>query len=165
MKIVVNPTYEHLRKFIESVPDTFEREGRIIYSGRNLIKVMEVDGIEINVKRYGIPALANRIVYSFFRTPKGKRAFEYPQMLLQKGVETPAPIAYIEERKCGLINYDDALLFRSEFQGYRGTNRREYKYRVGAYALCDYQPATDDQRKKYGFMLIPHNISMGRAFS
>ena len=53
MKIVVNPTYEHLRKFIESVPDTFEREGRIIYSGRNLIKVMEVDGIEINVKRYG----------------------------------------------------------------------------------------------------------------
>ena len=26
MKIVVNPTYEHLRKFIESVPDTFERE-------------------------------------------------------------------------------------------------------------------------------------------
>ena len=56
MKIVVNPTYEHLRKFIESVPDTFEREGRIIYSGRNLIKVMEVDGIEINVKRYGIPA-------------------------------------------------------------------------------------------------------------
>ena len=42
MKIVVNPTYEHLRKFIESVPDTFEREGRIIYSGRNLIKVMEV---------------------------------------------------------------------------------------------------------------------------
>ena len=61
MKIVVNPTYEHLRKFIESVPDTFEREGRIIYSGRNLIKVMEVDGIEINVKRYGIPALANRI--------------------------------------------------------------------------------------------------------
>ena len=41
MKIVVNPTYEHLRKFIESVPDTFEREGRIIYSGRNLIKVME----------------------------------------------------------------------------------------------------------------------------
>ena len=57
------------------------------------------------------------------------------------------------------------LLFRSEFQGYRGTNRREYKYRVGAYALCAYQPATDDQRKKYGFMLIPHNISMGRAFS
>ena len=116
MKIVVNPTYEHLRKFIESVPDTFEREGRIIYSGRNLIKVMEVDGIEINVKRYGIPALANRIVYSFFRTPKGKRAFEYPQMLLQKGVETPAPIAYIEERKCGLINYSYFVSMQSPYQ-------------------------------------------------
>lgn len=116
MKIVVNPTYEHLRKFIESVPDTFEREGRIIYSGRNLIKVMEVDGVEINVKRYGIPALANRIVYSFFRTPKGKRAFEYPQMLLQKGVETPVPIAYIEERKCGLINYSYFISMQSPYQ-------------------------------------------------
>lgn len=27
MKIVVNPTYEHLRKFIESVPDTLSGKG------------------------------------------------------------------------------------------------------------------------------------------
>ena len=57
MKIVVIPTYEHLRKFIESVPDTFEREGRIIYSGRNLIKVMEVDGIEIKVLKHRLQLL------------------------------------------------------------------------------------------------------------
>ena len=64
-----------------------------------------------------------------------------------------------EQREVVMMRYFSGL------QGYRGTNRREYKYRVGAYALCAYQPATDDQRKKYGFMLIPHNISMGRAFS
>lgn len=116
MKIIVNPTYEHLREFIESIPATFEREGRIIYSGRNLIKVMEVDGIEINVKRYGIPAFVNRVAYSFFRTPKGGRAFEYPQMLLQKGFETPAPIAYIEERRCGLINYSYFISLQSPYQ-------------------------------------------------
>ena len=43
MKIIVNPAYEHLRKFVESIPDIFESEGRVIYSGRNLIKVMTVD--------------------------------------------------------------------------------------------------------------------------
>ena len=61
MKIIVNPAYEHLRKFVESIPDIFESEGRVIYSGRNLIKVMTVDdGLEINIKRYGVPALLNR---------------------------------------------------------------------------------------------------------
>lgn len=116
MKIVVNPTYEHLRNFIEKIPVIFESEGRVIYSGRNLIKVMSVDGVDINVKRYGIPAFANRVVYSFFRTPKGRRAFEYPQMLLQKGFETPAPIAYIEERQCGLINYSYFVSMQSPYQ-------------------------------------------------
>ncbi|QIU93769.1 lipopolysaccharide kinase InaA family protein [Bacteroides faecium] len=116
MKIVVNPTYEYLRRFIEHIPSSFEKEGRVIYSGRNLIKVMEVDGIEINVKRYGIPAFVNRVVYSFFRVPKGRRAFEYPQMLLQKGFETPVPIAYIEQRRCGLIDYSYFVSMQSPYQ-------------------------------------------------
>lgn len=116
MKIVINPTYEHLRKFIESIPHTFEKKGRVIYSGRNLIKVMDVDGVEINVKRYGTPAFANRVVYSFFRIPKGKRAFEYPQMLLQKGFETPVPIAYVEERKYGLINHSYFVSMQSSYR-------------------------------------------------
>ncbi|WP_303006733.1 lipopolysaccharide kinase InaA family protein [Bacteroides congonensis] len=116
MKIVVNPTYDHLRGFIESIPNSFETEGRIIYSGRNLIKVLEVNGVEINVKRYGIPAFVNRVVYSFFRIPKGRRAFEYPQMLLQKGFETPVPIAYIEQRRCGLIDYSYFVSMQSPYQ-------------------------------------------------
>lgn len=116
MKIVVNPTYEHLRKFIENIPDTFEKEGRVIYSGRNLIKVMEVDGVEINVKRYGVPAFANRVVYSFFRNPKGRRAFEYPRMLLEKGFETPVPIAYVEEKKFGLINHSYFISMQSPYR-------------------------------------------------
>lgn len=116
MKIVINPTYEHLRNFVERLPDIFESEGRVIYSGRNLIKVMEVDGIEVNVKRYGIPAFVNRVVYSFFRVPKGRRAFVYPQMLLQKGFETPIPIAYIEQRRYGLINYSYFVSMQSPYQ-------------------------------------------------
>lgn len=116
MKIIVNPAYEHLRDFVENMPAKFDKEGRIIYSGRNLIKVMEVDGIEINVKRYGIPAFANRVVYSFFRIPKGRRAFVYPQMLLEKGFETPVPIAYVEERRCGLIRHSYFVSMQSPYK-------------------------------------------------
>ena len=39
-KIKINPKYEYLRAFIESIPDIFEKEGREIYNKRNLIKVL-----------------------------------------------------------------------------------------------------------------------------
>lgn len=39
-KIKINPKYEYQRAFLESIPDVFEKEGRVIYTGRNLIKVL-----------------------------------------------------------------------------------------------------------------------------
>lgn len=105
MRIITNPQYEYLQEFIQSLPTIFEQEGKTIYASRNIIKVISVDGLELNVKRYGIPAFFNRIIYSLFRTPKGKRAYTYPQKLLSKGFETPIPVAYIEQRVGGLIGH------------------------------------------------------------
>lgn len=103
--IQINPAYKPLKGFMESIPSRFENEGKTIYASRNIIKVMSANGIEFNVKRYGVPAFMNRVIYSFFRLPKGRRAFVYPQRLLSKGFETPMPVAYIEQRVCGLIRY------------------------------------------------------------
>lgn len=116
MEVSINPKYKYLQDFIESIPSVFESEGREIYSGRNLIKVLQVDGLDINVKRYGIPAWPNRIIYSFFRKPKGKRAFLYPRILLEQGFETPEPIAYIEIRKFGLIGYSYFVSIQSPYR-------------------------------------------------
>ena len=53
-KIKINPKYEHLRNFIESIPDVFEEKGREIYHLRNVIKVLTApDGTIINIKRLG----------------------------------------------------------------------------------------------------------------
>lgn len=103
--IQINPAYIPLQGFIKSIPSRFEKEGKTIYASRNIIKVMSASGMEFNVKRYGIPAFMNRIIYSFFRLPKGKRAFAYPRQLLSKGFETPVPVAYVEQRVCRLIRY------------------------------------------------------------
>ncbi|WP_321425183.1 lipopolysaccharide kinase InaA family protein [uncultured Bacteroides sp.] len=104
MKLILNPAFESLRAFVESVPDIFENEGNTIYKGRNEIKVIRVEDADINVKRYKVPMLFNRFVYTFFRKSKGLRAFTYPQQILEKGFETPNPIAYIEMKKWGLIH-------------------------------------------------------------
>lgn len=108
MKIKINPKYEGMRSFIERIPDVFEREGRTIYTGRNLIKVMQApDGTEWNVKRFHVPSGPNRLIYSLgIRKPKGQRAFEYPMILKNKGIGTPTAIALIEQRNSlGLLGY------------------------------------------------------------
>lgn len=105
MKVTINPKFEYLRSFIEKLPCSFDQEGKLIYSGRNQIKVFSTGDLLINVKRYGVPSLFNRIIYSYFRPSKGFRAFTYPQMLLAKGFQTPHPVAYVEEESFGLIKH------------------------------------------------------------
>lgn len=115
-KRLINPKYKELTPFLEELPDIFESSGETIYTGRNLIKVYEVDGLRINVKRYGIPMLFNRVVYSFIRKSKGYRAYTYPSILIERGIYTPEPIAYLEERKYGIIRYSYFVSVQSSYE-------------------------------------------------
>lgn len=103
--MLINKKYEHLREWLERLPDDFERLGEVIYDKRNQLRVIEApDGTLVNAKRYCKTHLVNRVVYSFgIRQPKGLRAFIYPTRLLERGIDTPEPIAYIEQRRCGLL--------------------------------------------------------------
>ena len=72
MNIVIHPQYEYLTDFIHRLPAFFEKEGTTIYDGRNRIKVFQVDGLLLNVKRFRKPILINRLIYSLLRAPKAK---------------------------------------------------------------------------------------------
>ncbi len=96
MKIVVHPQYEYLRSWIETLPQQFEHQGEVIYNARNQIRVITLpDGLCINVKRFRKPALFNRIVYSFLRSPKAQRAYENAYILQSLGIDTPTAIGYV----------------------------------------------------------------------
>lgn len=116
-KIIVNPKYEYLRSWIESIPSRFESEGNTIYHLRNLIKVFGApDGLNINVKRYHKPAFINKLVYTFgLREPKGMRAYRNPEYLLSCGIDTPDPVAYIEEFQGGLLAYSYFLSIQCDY--------------------------------------------------
>ncbi len=108
MKFIIHPEYEYLRSYIEKIPHIFNHQGEEIYNLRNVIKVMKApDGQLINVKRYCIPNCPNRLIYSWgIRKPKAERAFEYADILQNKGIYTPKGIAFIEERNAiGLLRY------------------------------------------------------------
>lgn len=106
MKVLIHPAYEPLRDFLLTLPRRMDSEGTYIYGGRrNLIKSFEApDGTVLNVKRYHAPRGVNRLVYSLgLRQPKGLRAWTYPSILRERGVETPQAVAYIEYRHHGLL--------------------------------------------------------------
>ena len=141
--IKINPKYEHWRRFIESIPDVFELEGKEIYNKRNLIKVLTApDGTLVNVKRYHIPHGPNRLVYSWgIRKPKCQRAFDYPMILKNKGIETPEPIALIEERNSFyLLGYSYLITLQCDYGHtlYEVGNAKPGSYKSLAKALAHF---------------------------
>ena len=105
---IINPAYEHLRSFISMLPEKMDSEGTYIYGGRrNLIKMFVApDGTRLNVKRFKKPPFPSNIIYSSgIRKPKGQRAYEYPTILLDRGIDTPESVAYIEDRISGILRH------------------------------------------------------------
>ena len=117
-KIKINPKYEYLRAFIESIPDIFEKEGKEIYHQRNIIKVLSApDGTIVNIKRFHQPRSLNRLIYSWnIRVPKGKRAYDYSFLLNHKGIQTPEAVALIEERNnLNLLGYSYLITLQCDY--------------------------------------------------
>ena len=97
--------YESCQAEVEAVVARFDSGGNTVHDGRNTIKTFDTSRGQWNVKRYHRPSLLNRVVYTFLRKPKGLRAFTYPERVLAAGFETPAPVAYVEQRHGGLLDY------------------------------------------------------------
>ena len=75
----------------------FAASTRVLHEGRNTIKVI---GDDIVVKSFHTPRFPNSLFYGFIRTSKAKRSYLYAQAL---GELTPAPLAYREHRRFGLL--------------------------------------------------------------
>jgi hypothetical protein len=77
--------------------NNFDSKGILFGDGkRNKIKLFELEGRTINIKSFKIPHFINKIAYKYFRKSKARRSFEFANILLEKGIGTPQPIAYFE---------------------------------------------------------------------
>src|SRR5690554_8003765 len=93
----VNPAFKHRQQEIQTVFQQFENSGTdFIVGERNHIKLFEIGGQTINVKSFKIPNKLNQFVYKHFRKSKARRSFEFANVLLQKGIGTPTPVAFQE---------------------------------------------------------------------
>lgn len=102
---MINPVFVELEPSLKKLPGLFEKHGETIYKARNELRIIEVSGMTLNVKRYRKPFLLNRIAYTFFRNSKASRAYEYALILGKKGIGTPEPIAYLEVHSKALLSH------------------------------------------------------------
>jgi Fe-S-cluster containining protein len=96
MKVVVSTAYKNAE--IQSVLNRIGVEGYIEYQGRNIVKSIVVADTKWNIKIFKVPHIINKLVYRYFRKSKAQRSFEYAHTLLEKGFNSPAPIAFAEQR-------------------------------------------------------------------
>ena len=103
-QFIINTDYLALDKQVEALPSSFDEGGALLYAGRNVIKrfVWRDDkGIDrtVVVKRYARMHWFQKLCYSTFFASKAKRAYLYAFKFIEHGIDTPAPIAYLEAKK------------------------------------------------------------------
>jgi len=102
-EIFVHAAFSHLRDFIRQIPGNFSSLGDEIYVGRNDVRLISINGQILAIKYFKRMTLANRYIFATVRKSKARRAFEYSERLLQKGITSPQPVAYINCYKYGKL--------------------------------------------------------------
>lgn len=92
----INPVYNHLSDFLESLPTIFNENGEVLKNERNEIKVIHYGGLKLCVKSFKKVTTFNRFMYSWFRASKAKRSYSVATRLEENGINTPQPVAYVE---------------------------------------------------------------------
>ena len=95
--LIIHSNFQDKKVAIEQAILNFEtKDGNLLKSDRNSIKSIEIEGLNLNFKKFKTPNFFNAFIYKFIRPSKAKRSYKYANILLQKSILTPTPVAYFE---------------------------------------------------------------------
>ena len=136
LRIRVSETYSAFGDQIAALPRILDRVGVTLHSGRNLIKRLNIastdgESLTVAVKAFAVPARPRGLVYAHLRRSKARRCMSNANILVAKGIETPDPMASIEQHEFACLrssyyvsrywHHDvdlTALLYRGASYGY-----------------------------------------------
>lgn len=101
--ITLHTAQKPFQAFIESLPEQFDRKGRTVHQKRNTIKVFDEKAGKVAVKKFQRPSWLRAFIYTFIRKSKAQRSYEHACRLLELGIDTPAPVAWSEYRRKGVL--------------------------------------------------------------
>ena len=102
-KVFINNKFSYLDNFFRQLPENFSQIGEEIYIGRNDVRIINVDGLLLAVKFFKKMTLANRYIYATLRKSKATRAYEYTNILLERGITSPENVGYVNCYKYGML--------------------------------------------------------------
>ncbi|MGB6019285.1 MAG: lipopolysaccharide kinase InaA family protein [Sulfurimonadaceae bacterium] len=102
-KIEVAPLYPAFTSILTNIKSLFRSNGETIHKARNELKIIELEGIACVVKAFRVPNIINQFAYAYIRKSKAYKSYHNAMQLQELGVNTPAPIGYIEFYDKGLI--------------------------------------------------------------
>lgn len=95
LNLVVHPHYQSLTAALRTVPQAFATSGKVLYSKRNEVRLLLLEGHPVVVKRFKYLHLCKSLIYRYLRSSKAERAYTNALQLLELGLSTPAPIAWM----------------------------------------------------------------------
>lgn len=104
MTLHIHKKHEALAKEILEIPNGKHPVLHTFCDNRNRVELIEIEGTKLVIKRYKRPNICNRVIYTFFRKSKARRAYEHALRILRCGVSTPFPVAYMEQKRFGLYH-------------------------------------------------------------
>ena len=106
-----------LNEFVQALPDQFDTlpDAEVLHQGRNVVKMVEREGVRMVVKSYEHWSLVIRLLYGRLRRSKAVRAYRYAERLLAMGIDTPTPIAVVDVQRGGMLHQS---LFVSAYSDY-----------------------------------------------
>ena len=107
-RVHVREPYRAYGNRIGDLSGHLEAGGIILHSGRNVIRratISSPDGesVEVAVKAFQVPARPRGFIYAHLRPSKARRSFEHAEKLLELGIGTPDPVAWIEHEEAACL--------------------------------------------------------------
>lgn len=88
-ELFINPAYCRLEPSVRQALLGFDHMGALVYDKRNQVRIMDIGGIKVAVKRFR----RRPFIVSLFRKSKAAKAYDVAQRLVGEGIGTPDPIA------------------------------------------------------------------------
>ncbi|SEM73745.1 hypothetical protein SAMN04487902_10329 [Prevotella sp. ne3005] len=115
MQLYVNPKYSDFERQLIKVPQGNVRYEQVYEDGRNFVARVSTGGKSFVVKQYREVPFWKRMLYSSLLKSKAQQAYEKANYLLEHGIETAPPVAYIVVRRMGFYH---TSYFVSEYLPY-----------------------------------------------
>ncbi len=102
-KYELSSQFENFKDSLLNIKEIFAHNDNSIHQARNVLKIIPINGEDIVVKAFRIPNIINQFAYAYIRNSKANKSFHNASKLEELGLNTPAPIGFIEFYEGGLL--------------------------------------------------------------